>query len=57
MKLSNMQKTKSSKENEDEESDSDSEDEDCKPNLECAAIRHPGSVNRVKVYASLNLFS
>lgn len=53
MKLSNMHKTKS-KEKEDEEdeeseSDSDSDDEEGKPSLECANIRHPGSVNRVKV--------
>lgn len=48
-----MHKTKS-KEDEDEDdeesdSDSDSDDEEGKPNFECANIRHPGSVNRVKV--------
>lgn len=52
MKLSNMQKSKPQKDDddEDEESESDSDDEDSKPSLECASIRHPGSVNRVKVW-------
>lgn len=52
IKLSNMHQTKSQKDDEnddDEESDSDSDDEDSKPILECATVRHPGSVNRVKV--------
>lgn len=51
LKLSNMPQTKSSEnEDNDEESDSESDDdEDSKPVSDCASVRHPGSVNRVKV--------
>ncbi|XP_035205236.1 glutamate-rich WD repeat-containing protein 1-like [Stegodyphus dumicola] len=53
MKMSNMHQTKPPKDeedDEDEENESDSEDEEeTKPVLECAAIRHSGCVDRIKV--------
>lgn len=50
MKMSNLTAMEAAKDPDEEESDEeDSEDEDELPALECAQIRHIGSVNRIKV--------
>ncbi|PSN33443.1 Glutamate-rich WD repeat-containing protein 1 [Blattella germanica] len=57
MKMSNMHKTQkkeeddedSDEEDEDEDDDDDDDDDDKKPHLECARIKHPGCVNRIRV--------
>ena len=55
MKMSNLTAMKAAKDPDDEESnEEDSEDEDEIPELECAQIRHIGSVNRLKVNQNFN---
>lgn len=49
MRMSNLTPTKPPKGSDDESSDEESDDEDEQPELECAQIRHFGSVNRLKV--------